>query len=129
MNKLNKFGLCLVLGIMASFTGCNEKTAIPPDQSELIAGRILKFTCGGTAVQIIEKDTELGEDWRWPWDEDEREVYKNCILLMHETKPGLNEGDSIRFSYQSEFIDFGKKFCDLGGLPRTFLFATKLDVL
>ncbi len=129
MPKFNILILSLVLGIMTLFSGCKEKKSIPPDENEIAIGRILRFSCGGTVVQVIENDNIIGQDWSWAWDGDGRQTYENCITLIHETKTGLNVGDSIRFSYQSDYIDFGKQYCDIGGLPYTIFYASKLDNL
>jgi hypothetical protein len=98
-------------------TGCSEK-----EVSEIVTARILKPTCGGTVMQIINA-TFKGEDWNFFVNLDGAldssnppTTYENAVLVGNVPLNRQISGDTLKFSYTQGLS--GGNYCDIGGLPK-----------
>ena len=97
-------------------TGCSEN-----EVSEIVTARILKPTCGGTVMQIVNGSFK-GEDWKFfsnlegPLDtSNPAATYENVVLVGNVPLDRSIIGDTIQFSY-IQGLTYGN-YCDIGGLP------------
>ena len=111
--------LIFILMVIPFFfeTGCSEN-----EVSEMLTARILKPTCGGTVMQIVNGSLK-GEDWKFfsnlegPFDmSNPAATFENAILVGNVPLDRRIMGDTLQFSY-SQGLTAGN-YCDIGGLPK-----------
>ncbi|WP_342088072.1 hypothetical protein [Dyadobacter sp. OTU695] len=98
-------------------TGCTEN-----EVSEIVTARILKPTCGGTVMQIINGSLK-GEEWKFfanlegPFDSSSpAATYENAVLVGNVPLDRRVIGDTLQFSYIQGLTD--GNYCEIGGLPK-----------
>ena len=91
-------------------------------------GRIIKYTCGGTVIQFIKTDLDIGETWA-NYFSSPIVTYTNCVLVGNLQQGIIKEEDTIGFNYEK--VDSFKTglFCDIGGLPKTKIEISDLQTI
>ena len=89
--------------------------------SEIVTARILKPTCGGTVMQIVNSSFK-GENWKFfsnledPFDtSNPAATYENGVLVGNVPLDCRIIGDTIQFPYIQGLTS--RNYCDIGGLP------------
>lgn len=116
-----------ILFIMLALTpcllegGCRRDRTSDEVMKEVVAARILRPTCAGTSMQLIDASFG-GETWRcYVYKDGEfdrlspMETYENCVLVVNVPLERNVVGDTLLFTYTKGSIP--GNYCDLGGLP------------
>lgn len=122
--------LLLVCFVFTSLTYNCEKITVEDgriaDKENYFPGKIIKHTCGGTVLQLINSNDTIGEPWRnfMVYYGEPVISYPDCVLagnlqaFLRPDKIFEMEGDTLFLKYYKvDFFKIGGPWCAIGGLP------------